>query len=115
MVMAILEGQCQDLQHREAQTLQRARLHVLERAQRWKEAYHYAIFHGQVTPPSTLNPEPQKEGPALEWDLLLGHLRRTSGGLADGPMPLGHPPHALMIPRPPSTPPHHQATSRAVG
>lgn len=25
-----------------------ARLHVLERAQRWKEAYHYAIFHGHV-------------------------------------------------------------------
>ncbi len=24
------------------------RLHVLERAQRWKEAYHYAIFHGHV-------------------------------------------------------------------
>jgi len=48
VVVAILEGQCTDLQQREAQTLQRARLHVLERAQRWKEAYHYAIFHGHV-------------------------------------------------------------------
>jgi hypothetical protein len=48
VVVAILEGQCQDLAQREAQTLQRARLHVLERAQRWKEAYHYAIFHGHV-------------------------------------------------------------------
>jgi hypothetical protein len=28
---------------REAQTLQRARLHVLERAHRWKEAYNYGV------------------------------------------------------------------------
>jgi len=48
VVVAILEGQCTDLSQREAPTLQRARLHVLERAQRWKEAYHYAIFHGHV-------------------------------------------------------------------
>eukprot|EP00960_Hanusia_phi_P071799 767634-Hanusia_phi.AAC.1 len=48
VVVAILEGQCTDLVQREAPTLQRARLHVLERAQRWKEAYHYAIFHGHV-------------------------------------------------------------------
>lgn len=48
VVVSILEGHCTDLQQREAQTLQRARLHVLERAQRWKEAYNYAIFHGHA-------------------------------------------------------------------
>jgi len=48
VVVAILEGQCREVSQREAQTLQRARLHVLERAGRWKEAYHYAIFHGHV-------------------------------------------------------------------
>ena len=48
VVVSILEGQCREMGQREAQTLQRARLHVLERAQRWKEAYHYAIFHGHV-------------------------------------------------------------------
>ena len=48
VVVAILEGACREMSQREAQTLQRARLHVLERAGRWKEAYHYAIFHGHV-------------------------------------------------------------------
>eukprot|EP00802_Teleaulax_amphioxeia_P001771 Tamp_01773.p1 GENE.Tamp_01773~~Tamp_01773.p1 ORF type:complete len:978 (-),score=217.46 Tamp_01773:562-3495(-) len=48
VVVAILEGVCREMSQREAQTLQRARLHVLERAGRWKEAYHYAIFHGHV-------------------------------------------------------------------
>ena len=48
-VMAILQGVCQDLAQREVATLQKARLHVLERAQRWKEAYHYAIFHGHIS------------------------------------------------------------------
>jgi len=48
-VEAILQGVCQDLSHREVLMLQKARLHVLERAKRWKEAYHYSIFHGHIS------------------------------------------------------------------
>ena len=48
VVVSILEGACRDNSQREAQTLQRARLHVLERAGRWKEAYNYATFHGHI-------------------------------------------------------------------
>lgn len=49
IVVSILEGTCQDVNEREAAVLQRARLHVLERAQRWRKAYHYAIFHGHFS------------------------------------------------------------------
>ena len=48
VVVSSLEGACRDNSQREAQTLQRARLHVLERAGRWKEAYNYATFHGHI-------------------------------------------------------------------
>ena len=44
----ILKGACADIGKREVATLQKARLHVLENAKRWREAYHYAIFHGHV-------------------------------------------------------------------
>ncbi len=47
-VVAILEGQCTDRAQIEPQTLQRARLHVLERTQRWQQAFHYAMFHGHM-------------------------------------------------------------------
>jgi hypothetical protein len=40
VVVAILEGVCREMSQREAQTLQRARLHVLERAGRWKEVQY---------------------------------------------------------------------------
>lgn len=46
-VVSIIEGKCTDRSLCEAQTVQMARLRVLERAQRWNEAYHYSIFHGQ--------------------------------------------------------------------
>jgi len=45
-MVSVLEGQCSDRSICEAQTVQVARLHVLERAQRWNEAYHYSVFHG---------------------------------------------------------------------
>ena len=48
VVVAILDGQCTDVTQGESQVLQWARLHLLEHAQRWKEAYHYALFHGRV-------------------------------------------------------------------
>eukprot|EP00802_Teleaulax_amphioxeia_P004177 Tamp_04181.p1 GENE.Tamp_04181~~Tamp_04181.p1 ORF type:complete len:968 (+),score=189.37 Tamp_04181:81-2906(+) len=48
VVSQILQGSCHDLSQREVATLQKARLHVLERANRLQEAYHYAIFHGHI-------------------------------------------------------------------
>jgi hypothetical protein len=48
VVVAILDGQCTDATQAESQVLQWARLHLLEHAQRWKEAYHYALFHGRI-------------------------------------------------------------------
>jgi len=48
LVLQILQGSCHDLSQREVATLQKARLHVLERANRLQEAYHYAIFHGHI-------------------------------------------------------------------
>lgn len=48
-VVSILQGDCRNVLQRELSILQRARLHVLERSHRWKEAYHYAIFHGHIS------------------------------------------------------------------
>ena len=59
------------------QTLQRARLHVLERAQRWKEAYHYAIFHGHVAKSLAYMVRAGRQG-----DVIQMVLRQT--GLAGG-------------------------------
>jgi len=47
-VVAILEGVCQDISWREMPLLQQARLLVLQSTLRWKEAFHYAMFHGHI-------------------------------------------------------------------
>ena len=74
VVVAILEGVCREMSQREAQTLQRARLHVLERAGRWKEAYHYAIFHGHVAK-SLVYMVPPLHALALEYLHTCMHAR----------------------------------------